>query len=71
MKRLHPKIMFTMLFLIFFASPNLFAYNAIEIARSIGCTSLSCIFEVKASIPSLPKHGKYNRRWGLLVNAEI
>ena len=21
--------------------------------------------------PTLPKHGKYNRRWGLLVNAEI
>ncbi|MFZ2399397.1 MAG: hypothetical protein WAW31_12140 [Smithella sp.] len=21
--------------------------------------------------PAMPKHGKYNRRWGLLINAEI
>ena len=21
--------------------------------------------------PTLPRHGKYNRRWGLLINAEI
>ncbi|HAR49059.1 hypothetical protein ER57_01945 [Smithella sp. SCADC] len=21
--------------------------------------------------PTMPKHGKYNRRWGLLINAEI
>ncbi len=33
-----------------------------EIPRAPGFSALD---------PTLPKHGKYNRRWGLLVNAEI
>ena len=33
-----------------------------EVPRAPGFSSLD---------PTMPKHGKYNRRWGLLVNAEI
>ena len=33
-----------------------------EVPRASGFSALD---------PTMPKHGKYNRRWGLLVNAEI